>query len=300
MSEESFNHTQLFQQAIATTITCRTIIKYNSNLNAEQKAEILTEIEQTLGFLEKRLAINATLESSTALSPEKLIDLLEEDLDTDDEISGDDVLADGHEELHISLQNLHRLYQAYLSNKPGKGIAVLETRYKTVMDVLDQLQEFATQRHDATSGDITVEGLIHRVRGFVTAVYCMFREFAALFTKIVEGKTIDMDTEALALFQKYPPPPVQKQLLCDVTPLVAVYGRHLQLQEHKGALIHCTRDATAFLIFLEANLGQSFERRHEIIAPIKTTVSLLNELTSLLTDYEQAMSSIIQSQSASQ
>jgi hypothetical protein len=300
MSEEPFNHTQLFQQAIATTITCRTLIKYNSNLSADHKAEILAEIEKTLAFLEKRLEINATIESSPALAPQKLADLLASDAAEEDK---------GELETHpstqergqtdISLQNLHKLYHAYLSNEPGRGIAVLETRYKTVMGVLDQLQLFAGQQHDATAGDVTTENLLHRVRGFVTAVYCMLREFAVLLSNIIEGKNIDMDTEAMALLQKYPLEAVSHQFVRDITPLMRVYGAHLQLQGRKGVLSDCARDATAFLIFLEESLETTFSRRAEIAAQLKSTASLLNELNRLLTEYEQAVANLIQSPSTS-
>lgn len=300
MSEDLFNHSQLFQQAIATTITCRTIIKYNSNLSEEQKAEILGEIETTLVFLEKRQEVNATIEGAQALSPDKLGDLLIEGIEGEGEGHLElQFPASAQEELQIALQNLHKLYYAYLSNKPGKGIAALETRYRTVMGVLDQLQELAGSGQDTLTRDQNIEGLLHRVRGFVTAVYCMFREFAVLLSNIVEGKNIDMDTEALALLRKYPLALLQQQLVRDVTPLVSVYGKHLQLQERKGALVDCARDATAFLIFLEESLGQTFARRKEVASQLKTTTALLNDLTSLLMDYEQAVGNIIQAPSAS-
>ena len=299
MSEDLFSHSQLFQQAIATTITCRTIIKYNSSLNEEQKAEILREIETTLAFLEKRLEVNTTIESSPALAPDKLVDLLIDSIDEEQrEHPGLLLLGEAQEEWQISLQNLRKLYYSYLSNKPGRGIAALESRYRTVMGVLDQLQELDETGAGALVRDPHTEGLLHRVRGFVTAVYCMFREFAVLLSNIVEGKSIDMDTEALALLQKYPLALLQQQLVRDVTPLVSVYNKHLQLQERKGELADCVRDATAFLIFLEESLGQTFARRQDILAQIKTTTSLLNDLTGLLTEYEQVVGSIIQAPSA--
>ncbi len=298
MSEEPFSHSQRFQQAITTTITCQTIIKYNSNLSIEQKEEVLREIASTLAFLEKRLEVNANIESSPALLPEKLVDLLDDDLDGGDEVRAEpDWPAREEEEQALSLQNLHRLYHAYLSDRPGRGVAALETRYKSVMEVLDQLQDLAAQGHDATAGDLTAEGLIHRVQGFVTAVYCMFREFAALLSNIVEGKSIDTDTEALDLVQKYPLASLQQQLVRDITPLVSVYSKHRQAQARRGTLVDCTRDATAFLIFLQENLEGTFARYKEISAQIKATVCLFNELTSLLMDYEQAVANIMQAPS---
>lgn len=295
MSEDLFSHSQLFQQAIATTITCRTIIKYNSNLSDEQKAEILREVEATLAFLEKRLEVNATLEGNQALVPDKLGDLLIGGIGGEREGYGESrAPVCAQEGLQLSLHNLHKLYYTYLSNKPGRGIAALETRYRTVMGALDQLQEYTGPARDPD-----LDELLHRVRGFVTAVYCMFREFALLLSNIVEGKSIDMDTEALALLRNDPLALLQQQPVRDVTPLISAYSKHLQLHERRGALIDCTREATAFLIFLEESLGQTFARREEIALQIKTTTALLNELASLLMDYEQAMGNIIQAPSAS-
>jgi hypothetical protein len=84
-----------------------------------------------------------------------------------------------------------------------------------------------------------------------------------------------------------------------MTPLMEIYGKHLRVQERRGTLVTCAREASAFLVFLEENLGQSFARRTEIAAQLKVLAGLLNELTDLLSDYEQAIGTIIQSPSAS-
>ena len=298
MLEESLDHTQAFQQAIATTVACRTLIKYNSNLNSEQKEEILSEIETTLAFLSKRLEVTTSSEASTALLAEKPT--------TDVEVKGEenkaqmepDQPATPQEERAISLHHLHRLYRAYFSNEHGRGIVELDTRYKKVMVALDQLQELAELRHDVTASDLTVDGLLSRVRGFVTAQYCMFREFASLFTKIVEGQSIDIDTEAMTLLQDYPREPAP-QFTRDITPLIRVYNKQRQFQQRKGSLRENARNTTAFLIFLQECQEQTFARRQEVVTQIKNTASLLNELITLLTDYELVIAHIIQSPSAS-
>lgn len=300
MLEEPRNHAQFLQQAIATTITCRTIIKYNSNLSPEQKEEILQEIEGTLTFLEERLAMHATLECSPTLSPDQLADLLAEPTEAEErEPSVQATAAMEKEELTLPMQSLYRLYHAYLSNRSGKGIAALETRYKNVMSTLDQLQELAGRDLTTTAGDITVEELILGIQGFVTSIYYMFREFAALFAHIVEGKNIDIDTEAMELIQKYPQTSSPQLLMRDITPLLDVYSRHRQLQERRGALADCVADAAAFLTFLQEHLNGTTDRHEEIKAQLKVTISLFHELTGLLMDYEQAMINIIQAPSTS-
>lgn len=302
MPEEALNHTRAVQQAISTTVTCKTLIKYNSNLSNEQKEEILSEIETTLTFLGKRLEIEVSHEVDSLLAPEELGDLLITSTGVEGAVNGARLEAQQsltHSDEHeISLHHLHQLYRAYLSDEPGKGIADLEARYKTVMGSLDQLQAMTELRHDATASDLTIDGLLSRVRGFMTALYCMFREFAALFAKAVEGQSIDIDTEAMVLLQEYPHEAAQ-ELMRDITPLMRVYNKQHQLQQYRGSLHENARDTTAFLIFLQESLEQTFSRRQEIVAQIKSTASLLNELIALLTDYELAVMHIMQSPSRS-
>jgi hypothetical protein len=278
MPEEVFGRNQLFQRVIDTTITCRTIVKYNSTLSDEQKAEVLQEIEKTLVQLgqqqESDWSAGAPGEEAEGLFP-------------------------GQENWHLSLRRLYKLYQSYLSNKPGRGLAALETRYRAVMRALDRVQELARGEHTgALPAEIDTERLLGRVRGFITALYSMFREFALMLSHIIEGRAIDVDTEALDLLPGPSPASVHQQLR-DITPLIAVFGKHQRLQEHRGALAECAREASAFLVFLEENLGQTFVRRKEVVAQIQALTGLFTELTELLSDYEQAVGSIIQSPSAS-
>jgi len=295
MSEDGFSHSQLFQQVITTTIICRTIIKYNSNLSDEQKAEILGEIENTLDLLEKRLEVSSTLENDSIPAPKQPLQRRVEIIDMG---NGEHFPTDAQEDRYISLQNLYRLYQCYLSNKPGKGIAALETRYRTVMGVLNQVQELAGQTQNTAPGNSDIERLLGRVRGFVTAVYCMFREFALLLSNIIDGKAIDIDTETLTLLPQHSLALLQQQRVRDITPLIEACGRHLRLQERQGALANCVREAGAFLVFLEDNLSHTSVRRKEIVAQIRMVAGLLTELTGLITDYEQAIGTVIQSLSA--
>jgi hypothetical protein len=289
MPEEVFGRNQLFQRVIDTTITCRTIVKYNSTLSDEQRADVLQEIEKTLALLSDR-------ESELSLAapgPQQPDDWPAGAPDEEAEALSE------QENWRLSLRHLHRLYQSYLSKKPGRGIAVLETRYRAVMRALDRVQEQTRGEHaGAPPAEIDTERLLGRVRGFTTALYSMFREFALVLSHIVDGRAIDVDTEALELLPESSLAPVRQQLR-DITPLIAVFSKHLRLQEHRGALVDCARETSAFLVFLEENLGQTLARRKEVVAQIKVLTGLFNELTELLSDYEQAVGSIIQSPSTS-
>jgi len=289
MSTEPLTHSQHIQQAIATTITCRSIIKYSSNLNAEQKEEILTEIENTLAYLETNLVPPAPDGASANPGKEPLAGFLvrEQRQERAEEQTPTPLLE---EDLRASaLQELYKLYHAYFGEE---RMVILETRYRVVMEVIDQLQEIAGQPHDVTSGDVTTETLLLRIRGFITALYCMLREFALILSHIVEGKSIEADTEGLVLHGKYSFEVSRQEIVRDISPLMFVYTRHLRLQEQRGALIDCARDATAFFVFLEGALGQSFTRRDEVVGQLDNIASLLDALSRLLTDYEQVLATM--------
>lgn len=277
MSEERNNHVQNLQQAIATTITCRSIIKYSSTLSDEQKNEVLAEIESTLAFLHTHLATSAHETNRTAVREQRGYI---ETADTTEQAPLETPPTDSDPQ-RLALKNLQKLYHAYLSKEPGKGIVALEIRYKTTMDLLDHIQ---TTEHN--------EHLLHRIRGFISAIYSMFREFATLLSHIAEGKMIDVETETLALL----PPELyeigKQQVVHDITPLLQVYRMHLQVQAHKGMLTSCARDATAFLIFLAESLGHNSHRRAELISQLKSVANLFNEMARLLAAYEQAMAEI--------
>src|SRR5947209_5902715 len=91
-NDEALGHAQQFEQAIATLFACHTIIKYNSTLNEEQKDDILTHLDTTLQFLQKRQIANAALEADANIPPlssQRLAGLLESSM-RDDEENGDE------------------------------------------------------------------------------------------------------------------------------------------------------------------------------------------------------------------
>lgn len=270
MPEDGVVRNQLVHRVIATTITCRTIIKYNANLGEAQRTEVLQEIEETLGLLMQLLGREAPR------PPEGLVD--------------EEELLAGQNERPVSLRHLYRLYHSYLSATPGQGVKAMETRYQAVMRALDRVQELLDGEQGTTPGDGL--RLLGRVRGFVSALYGMFREFALVLSQIIDGLPIDVDTEALELPQPSSP-------LRDITPVLEVYTGHLRVQERRGALADCIREASAFLAFLEDHLDPALARRKEMVAQIKVVVGLLTDLSDLLSGYEQAVGSIMQSPSAS-
>jgi hypothetical protein len=307
IDDEPPNHAQGFEQAIATAFACRAVIKYSSTLSEEQKNEILAELDSTLQFLRDRLIANAAIKSNTIIPPLQLAELLAASVDDDEEeeavMESEMIGADYatpqemHELSEPLMHNLYKLYYAYLNTQPGKGINALETRYKIVMSILDDTQAVLRLQRDTSAGEDS-EQLIHRVRGFITALYSMFHEFAAVLAKILEGKDIMAETDELTPLQKFAAEEMhhqqqQQYMLRDITPLMRVYGAHLQFQQRKGSLVNLVNDATAFLIFLEERLGPRLSKRQEIVEQLRVVAELFHDLSSMLSDYEQAFSSVL-------
>jgi hypothetical protein len=309
--DEAPNHTQRFEQAIATAFACRTIIKYNSTLGEEQKNEILADLDSTLQFLRERLIANAAIESNSVIPPLQLADLLaasaeyheeEEDEEVgelgkvrESAMSGANSMApqEMRELSEPLLHNLYKLYHAYLTTRPGKGINALEARYKIVMSILDDVETAIKLQRDTSAGEGN-ESPIYRVRGFITALYSMFHEFAAVLAKLLEGKNIMADTDELTVLQKFATGEIHHQyMLRDMTPLMRVYGAHLQLQQSKGSLPILVNDATAFFIFIQEKLAVDLAKRQEIMERLWSVAELFQDISSLLSDYEQAFSSTL-------
>lgn len=303
--DEAPNHIQRFEQAIATAFACRSIIKYNSTLGEEQKNEILADLDSSLQFLRERLIANTAIESNSVIPPLQLAQLLAASAeDREDEEVGEaqesatigaDALArqDMRELSEPLMHNLYKLYHAYLTTRPGKGIHALEVRYKIVMGILDDVETALRFQRDTSAGE-DYESPICRVRGFITALYSMFHEFAAVLAELLEGKNIMAETDELTALQKFAAGEVHPQyLLRDITPLMRVYSAHLQLQQSKGSLTTLVNDAAAFFIFMEDKLAANLARRQEIVERLRSVTELFQDISSLLSDYEQAFSATL-------
>ena len=308
--DEAPNHAQRFEQAIATTFACRNIIKYNSTLSEEQKNEIFADLDSTLDFLRERFIANAAIESNSVIPPLELAELLvasADDQDEEDEEvvqmgkAGERAGTGAETQARRDMQgppepmmrNLYKLYHAYLSTRPGKGINALEERYRIAMSVLDNVEATIRLQRDTSAGEGN-ESPIYRVRGFISALYSMFHEFAAVLAELLEGKNIMAETDELAALERFAAGETHhRYMLRDITPLMHVYGAHLQLQQSKGSLATLVNDATAFFIFLEEKLAVDFARRQEILERLRSVAGLFHEIASLLFEYEQAFSATL-------
>jgi hypothetical protein len=192
------------------------------------------------------------------------------------------------------MHHLYKLYYAYLNTQPGKGMDALETRYRVVMNILDDVEAVTRLERDTSAGEDN-ENLIYRVRGFITALYSTFHEFAAVLAELLEGKDIMAGTDELTPLQKSAGGKFHQShyMLRDITPLMRVYGAHLQLQQRRGSLANLVNDATAFFIYMEEHLGVGLSKRQEIVEQLRSVAELFHDLSTLLFEYEQAFAATL-------
>lgn len=306
VGDEPLHHAQQYEQAIATIIACRTIIKYDTPLSKEQRDEIVVELDTALQFLQKRLVANSAFDTYAdipplpPLHPEMLAELLVDERDDDGEAEEVSDAGGATEKQHaeqpgtseIVLHNLYKLYHTYVSMEPGKGIRTLETRYKIAMEALDEVLSLTTIQFSQATGK-RIERRLIQAQGFISALYSMFQEFAAVLAGILENKNIVLETEELTSLQKYDERDKRQIVLRDVSPLLRVYGEYLQFQQRRGHVTQLVSDSVAFFIFLEEKLGTKDARKQELIERLRNVSELLHEIASLLVEYEQAFSTTL-------
>jgi hypothetical protein len=302
VGDEPLNHVQQYEQAIATIIACRTIIKYDTPLRKEQKDEIVVELDTVLQFLQKRLVANSAVDAFAEIPPfpplqpeifaELMADDMEEALEGEvDEAGGTTAerTVQKQEAPEPLMHNLYKLYHSYLSMEPGKGIQALVERYKRAMELLDEVRLLTAELFARSTGERIGRNL-SQVQGFISAIYSMFQEFSAVLASILENKNIMIETEELTSLQKYAEGSQQHILLRDVSPLLRAYGAYMQFQQHRGGITRRVSDALAFFIFLEDKMGMEGVRKQEMIEQLRNVSDLLHEISSLLVEFEQAFS----------
>jgi hypothetical protein len=287
MSDEAQdNHAQQVERAIATAFTCRSIIKYNSTLSETQINELLADIDETVHFLQQRLTANKAIETDSLFSQLRQFGPFSAGTTPGSNIENDDYTS-----MKQRLDSLYKLYHYYFDVRPGHGTGAFTTRFNDVMSTIDQVQLFLEKQTDPFFRTPLVEDYLHKVRGYVADMYTVFTEFARTTANALQGQNIYIDTEKQASLQQSEGEETPR--IHDMAPLINVYRTHQKLNEIMETVAIRISDATAFLVFLQDQLGDTLNKRDEVIRQINNVATLLNDLSCRLADYENVVSALI-------
>src|SRR5260370_5827020 len=153
MPEEALQNQQ-FQHTMTTLFTCRSVIKYNSTLNDEQKSELIQDIDKTLQFLRGNQAADlsshqfAEIEMSPSLTTGTTPDREVLDASTGLERGLAGPSSEENSNVQETLQALYRIYHAYLSAQHNNSIATFFTRFKEAMAAINEAQNILERSHN--------------------------------------------------------------------------------------------------------------------------------------------------------
>src|SRR5579863_2828932 len=296
MSDKSQQyHAHQLEQAIATAFTCRSVIKYTSSLNEEEKNELVADIDTMLKFLRNRSTATAP-----TVSPQSQTGVRPSNANPNKAVGKVEIADDKTHKQRLS--EIYRVVQLYLGTKSGDGTSEFMVGFRAAMAAIDEVQAIAMQSPLVGPGPSTqhMEHLLEKVRASIADVYSIFIEFSRAISNVLQGSGIYIDTEELSsiALERSTGQAKQKQqrVIPDLSPLLKVYETHLQLHEKKGTIPNRIDDATAFLIFLSENLASDLNKRDTVIAQLNKIARLLNDLAYLLSDYESAISALQQRQ----
>ncbi len=276
---------QGLEHAISTIFACRSVIKYNTALSTEQKNELIAEIDITLQFLRASLIAQASeqvqpprSQFQQALAPVMLPVSAQQDTQKD--------------EARV-LQELYRIYHAYIDTQQSNNIGTFVVRFDAVIGALNEIQHSIERSRDLH--EPPGEDPLHRVRAFIADLYYMFMELVRTLSNALEGSDAHIDTEEHSSLQGMYSTQEKQAIfsLQRLAPLMNVFAEHQHLNETREALASRISDTTAFLIYLEENLAEGVPRRNEVVSHLYKVSKLLGDLAYLVSSYEDAVSLVL-------
>jgi hypothetical protein len=261
------------EQMISTFFACRSIIKYNTALNGEQKNELIADIDICLRSLRSGFTNDVsaqTMQTSSQFQQAGRVmstPLIER--------THDDTQA------HTALQELYRIYHAYIDSKQSNNISTFVVRFDAVVSALNEVQYLLNNYQDAFVSP--TEDILHGIRTFIADLYYMFMELVRTLSNALEGNDVHIDTEKLIS-----PQPELADQSAYIASLSNVFLEHQRLTKMKGTLPRRVNDSKAFLLFMRESLHENFHKRTEIITHLNNVILLLEDLASLLSGYEDA------------
>ena len=182
MSDETPYKKQI-EQAMTTIFTCRSIIKFNSDLNEAQKQELLAEIDTTLQFVQSRLIAHVLDEYK---APDPTTD--KENTQTHAKISFEETIKSQQKEQdQRALQALYTLYHVYLGNAQPQGesgLSTFMTRFNDIMFIIKGIHE--SKDYLSSPYPTAIDDSLLRIKGYIAELYYIFMEFIRAISTILE------------------------------------------------------------------------------------------------------------------
>ena len=270
--------TQRLEQIISTIFACRSVIKYNSVLSGEQKNELIADIDTSLRSLRTGFTRDASAQTIQP-SPQfqqagrmMSVPMVEK--------------THNDKQAHAALQELYRIYHAYIDTRQSNNISTFVVRFDTVISALNEVQCLLNNCQNAFVSP--TEDLLHSIRTFIADLYYMFMELVRTLSKVLEGNDVHIDTEKLSS-------PDQRHLTSaeivnqSVASLSDTFLEHQRLNKMKGTLSRRVSDSKAFLIFMRESLDENSHKRNEILAHLSNVALLLEDLVCVISSYEHAV-----------
>jgi hypothetical protein len=288
---------QQLEQVIATIFACRSVIKYNLSVDEKQQERMLQDIDASLEVL-RACALNMPLHlhlTDRSLSQVSNTTIVR--------VNNETLRSDASE--HVTLQALYRMYHAFLDVNEKTNLQAFVLRFDEVISVLGEVQRLFEQRsplaYDTYSASVllnnatlsvTVEGLLQKVKVFISDLYYIFMDFIRMLSSVLEQNDVHLNTEKLVALSE------QRSKKIHRIQLERLHGNNLQnaqeacqqLQQRRVQVEPQIREVTAFLDFLKESLcapDTMVYQMSEILAQTDTVSQLLSELLHIVSDYEK-------------
>lgn len=275
--------TRRLEQIISTIFACRSVIKYNSALNGEQKDELIADIDICLRSL--RTGFISDTSAQTILPQPQFQQI--------GKMMPIATVEKQDNDTHIALQELYRIYHAYIDTKQSNNIGTFAVRFDAVIAALNEVERLLNEYQDVCVR--SAEDPLQRVRTFIADLYYMFMELVRTLSNVLEGNDVHIDTEKLSSMHSMQ----KRQEIADplryFAPLSDAFLEHQRLNEMKGALSRRISDSRAFLIFMRESFEEDFHKRNELLVHLSSVALLLEDLAYVLAGYEDAAGLLLES-----
>jgi flagellar biosynthesis chaperone FliJ len=266
-----------FEHALTTMFACRSVIKYNSPLNNDQRQDLIRDIDQALQFLRSGFISSAPVQTrimSPAYSMPAQVSPPSSALG-----------QKGGDNERETLRALYRLYYVYRDGCQPQGSEAFISRFTNAMSALSEIQAALEQRGIPGMAEAYP---IDYVCAFIADLYYVFVEFMHSLAEILEVNETLVETEQLSLKQSYQ---ADSEALDAhrLTLLYKIYEAQQCLTSRYGPVNKRVQEAQAFLSFLEETMCSGENKQGECMLQFSCVSRLLNDLAKLVEDYEQAV-----------